>query len=286
VRKTHPGYNRRWLWVFIVFLATGILVALYFMAIAWFVPSPMAHDPVERALNGLSRASSFYRGLIFVLFFGFLIILLLRQLNVEKRYEQKRQLAAQGDLETVHLADEQIVPNNELPLLPLRLQNRLPFFISCVFIGFAVIIAILLAVLIVADIYAPSQFIIFTSPLAIGMIALIVGTVSAAIVPNTLTITETGIISTGWMRRQSVSWQHATLFALPNDSIFGNSPKCFALSSVKTIVSWRYVSPPGRHARIPSIPREEYNRTIDLINGYVVARTGLPLYDLRDRPPA
>jgi hypothetical protein len=50
------------------------------------------------------------------------------------------------------------------------------------------------------------------------------------------------------------------------------------------IVSWHYLQQPRRWTWLllrASLPYDEYNRMVDALNSYVVARTGLPLYDLR-----
>ena len=55
------------------------------------------------------------------------------------------------------------------------------------------------------------------------------------------------------------------------------------LSSATEIARWNWVQRPNRFrmSLVPTVPLDDYHRQMQALNGLIVARTGLPLYDLR-----
>ncbi|HZU65635.1 MAG TPA: hypothetical protein VFA09_00030 [Ktedonobacteraceae bacterium] len=103
-----------------------------------------------------------------------------------------------------------------------------------------------------------------------------------------LTVTENGLMMFGFLKVHSVPWQEAKLFAI--DGLFGAKryphPTIFELSSANDIVRWTWMRRSSFrvvfYAR-PVLSEEEYNRQMESLLSFIAARTGLPLYDLRDK---
>jgi len=102
-----------------------------------------------------------------------------------------------------------------------------------------------------------------------------------------ITVTESGLIFNQGMK-VTMGWYEARLFALYGT--FGKQKSgasiTYELSSARDIVRWTWVLrrtwSPGLE---PTIPQDEYNRQMQALLSLVVARTGLPLYDLREDLP-
>ncbi len=104
-----------------------------------------------------------------------------------------------------------------------------------------------------------------------------------------LTVTEHSLIMFGFRKVHSVSWQEAKLFAI--DGLFGAKryphPTLFELSSANDIVRWTWMRRSSFRVMFyarPMLSEEDYNRQMQSLLSFIVARTGLPLCDLRDRP--
>jgi hypothetical protein len=103
-----------------------------------------------------------------------------------------------------------------------------------------------------------------------------------------LTVTEDGMTVHDNHQVHVVKWQEARLFAMYGT--FGKQKSgtsiTYELSSARDIVRWTWVLrrtwSPGLE---PTIPQDEYNRQMQALLSFVVARTGLPLYDLREDLP-
>ncbi len=105
-----------------------------------------------------------------------------------------------------------------------------------------------------------------------------------------VTVTEQGIYTNYGGSKGVVQWEEAQLFAMYNT--FGAEKSgaaiTYELSSTTEIVRWAWVLRPDlvRVNMVPTIPFDEYHQQIHALNALVVARTGLPLYDLRAEPAA
>lgn len=82
-----------------------------------------------------------------------------------------------------------------------------------------------------------------------------------------------------------VRWETAKLFSLPHTTNTDFKVWSFELADEHAIVTWHYLQEQRWLSQRASLPYNEYNRIVDALNSYVVARTGLPLYDLRPSEP-
>lgn len=236
-----------------------------------------------------------------------------------KRLEQRRQAAARGDPNLL-AADQPRPDANALsvptvigqpstrdqissapgPLsLPTTIRQRLSRTVV-LFFGAAVLLAAVSAVvatLILSALLPPHVFLSLTAIIIIAVILLFLfvvlfGIILAVIyakVRQQLTVTETGLIMPGFGQVHSVSWREARLFAI--DGVVGAKryphPALFELSSASDVVRWTWLRRSNGKliffAR-PMLPEEEYNQQMRALLSLIAARTGLPLYDLRDKP--
>jgi hypothetical protein len=104
-----------------------------------------------------------------------------------------------------------------------------------------------------------------------------------------VTVTESGLTAReGMEKTHTVMWQEARLFAMYGT--FGRQKSgasiTYELSSVRDIVRWTWVLRKMHWGGLePTIPHDEYNRQMQALLSFVTAKTGLPLYDLREDLP-
>ena len=98
---------------------------------------------------------------------------------------------------------------------------------------------------------------------------------------RTILINHEGIRIRSLLQRGVVRWETAKLFSLPYTKSSLAEIWSFELADVHAIVSWSYIRESGFLHERATLPYDEYNRLVDALNGYIVARTGLALYDLR-----
>ena len=220
----------------------------------------------------------------------------LKQEHFWKRLEQRRQEAAAGDQSL--LAAHQPVPNAQALSLPLTIRQRPNWFSLLLLPGIMLIVtAIALPIMLnilprsVGHRPVPSLFMPIFIGIAVALI-LIYCVVIFAILYNKsrkqLTLTEHGLIIPSFRKAHSISWQEARLFAI--DGIFGAKsyphPAIFEVSSARDIVRWGWVRPNSVKVIFfakPTVPTEDYNQQMEAVLSLIAGRTGLPLYDLRDK---
>jgi hypothetical protein len=224
---------------------------------------------------------------------AFQLMLNISQGQYWKRIEQRRFAAVQGN--QLFLASEQ--PTFDRAPLPLPItiklrQNKGTFLLL---IGATLLMSMLLASLVtwfVSDSWLLAVdhlliflvvFSIFFVPISIILLVLLLSPLGR---PR-ITVTEGGLISKHGTK-VIMPWYEARLFAMYET--FGKqksgSSITYELSSARDIVRWTWVLrrtlSPGLE---PVIPQDEYNRQMQALLSLVVARTGLPLYDLREDLP-
>jgi hypothetical protein len=206
-----------------------------------------------------------------------------------KYYEQRRQLAAQGNREQVTLATEQPIPDAlALPLSAvLRSKNR----IYIIVLVFAVVF--LLAVLISLSIEITLLFLsiihidimLIVIDIAILLILLLF-TILGAVFGNRqsvqqLEFTEAGLLKRTGKKVTFVPWDEARLFTIastsPNVKKVNGPPTHYELSSSNEVLRW-FAS---EHAGEAPTPSDRYYQQMQALLSVIAARTGLPLYDLR-----
>jgi len=102
-------------------------------------------------------------------------------------------------------------------------------------------------------------------------------------------VTEGGLaVRNGGIQTSRVLWHDACLFAMYGT--FGAQKNraaiTYELSSARDIVRWTWVLRKTYWVGLgPTIPHDEYNRQMQALLAFVTARTGLPLYDLREDLP-
>lgn len=80
---------------------------------------------------------------------------------------------------------------------------------------------------------------------------------------------------------KSMLWHEARLFAVDAALKAKETPNHYELSSAKTILRWPWKRKPSRFTRL-SCPFAEYEWQMKALHSVIAARTGLPLYDLRE----
>ncbi|MBV9615157.1 MAG: hypothetical protein JO031_06865 [Ktedonobacteraceae bacterium] len=273
-------------------------------AFTWFLA-------IVRILTGvgpINAQGQFSSGLFFNTFFLPILwtaVALLYVFTVRswKRFEQKRQAAAQGD--STLLADEQPVPDAQAVSLPLTIRMRpnrrlqvivtTTLFFSLLFpfiVGFA--FGLLAPATHPAHpIYLGMGVILVILGIWMLVVLLIVGIVYAILYTKAreqVTLTEHGIMVSGITPRlQSIPWSEARLFAITNPAnikrLKDRQPLILEVASEQNIVRWTWLRPQSARLglAVPMLPPEEYEQQMRSVLSVIMAKTGLPLYDLRKK---
>lgn len=192
------------------------------------------------------------------------------------RVEQRRQAAARRH-EWVPLADPQPAADPALLPLPAAISSN-PSLVTFPLLVVVIWIAILI-----------SQLVFFWPPhgpfvhlLTLNLvIALPLSVVVQLSTYCWIEVSEEGLTIRTLFRRQSIRWQEARLFAIDATVKTTALPDHYELSSATTILRWsRELTYP--HLTRFSSPFQEYSQHMESLLALIVARTGLPLYDLRD----
>jgi len=101
-----------------------------------------------------------------------------------------------------------------------------------------------------------------------------------------LTVDESGVsVRVGFGRTHHMRWEEARLFAASTSyrPVSGTKqlPSYYELSNVNEIVRWHWIRTPRFVAIEPTLPIGEYDRQMKALLSLVVAKTKLPLYDVR-----
>src|SRR6266571_1160703 len=258
-----------------------------------FKPFPLFHQLVW-----------LYRGGRLLLYFTFqftpILILQAFQLTLytlQGRYwegiERRRFAAVQGN--QLFLAAEQ--PTLDRASLPLSITIKLRYNKGTFLLGagMALVMALLFAgwltwVFSYQLLLVPNHLLIFLVVFSIVAVFMLTGLFAIFLSPlgrPQITVTEGGLILNHGTK-VIMPWYEARLFAMYGT--FGKQKSgasiTFELSSARAILRWtwvlRWTLSPGME---PVIPYDEYNRQMQALLSFVVARTGLPLYDLREDLP-
>ncbi len=210
-----------------------------------------------------------------------------------ERIEQRRFAAVQGN--RLFLAAEQPTLDRTPLLLPITIKLRHNKGNILLGTGATLLMAMLFAgwltwvvsyqLLLVPDHLL--TFLVVFSIVAVIMLAGLFGLFLSPLGRPQITVTEGGLISNTGMKI-IMPWYEARLFAMYGT--FGKQKSgaaiTYELSSARWLVRWtwllRRTLSPGLE---PVIPHDEYNRQMQALLSFIVARTGLPLYDLREDLP-
>lgn len=232
-----------------------------------------------------------------------LAILYIFVVRVWKRFDQKRQAAAQGDASL--LADEQPVPDAQAVSLPLtiRMRSNRRLMVTMTVTLFLLLILPFIGGL-VFGLFASGPDSINTALMDMGpfliilgawtlVVLLIVGIMYAVLYTKAreqVTLTDYGIMVSGLTPRpQSISWSEARLFTIVNPYNFkrlkDRQPLVLEVASEHDLVRWTWLRPKSFRSgfAIPVLPPEEYEQQMRNVLSVIAAKTGLPLYDLRKK---
>lgn len=272
---------------------------LYFGAIMLIV--------VSIALLYLTSTTStlFKAWSIFMFFFVLLSFFTFKQQwQYWKRFEQRRIRAAQGDRSL--LAEEQPAVDDAALSLPLTIQSRTGSSESLLPIIAAIVITLTVSGVIEflarpTFIFSPSNILSFAlgglAVLVFVLVMLVFMIFLALVLSRTdqmIELTEHGMTIRRGGKVHSVAWDEARLFAI--EGVYGVnhalSPGVYQLASAKDMLKWIYQRrrSPERNGLLyrpilaikPTSSYEEYERQMEALPALVAAKTGLPLYDLRD----
>jgi hypothetical protein len=200
------------------------------------------------------------------------------------KIERRRQRAAWGDEEARDLlASEQPQPNAVALVLPCKIKLR-PRWAPPI-LSFLVVSIITLTPLTI--------LILNTPPVPFGLYVAIYGEflfffpvlTSALCLTSgwqTIIVTEDGLRIRGGQPLK-IAWQDARLFAIYPATKHSQPPTRYELSGENAIVRWRRM-PPGATWRLTKTPApfDEYDRQMAALLALIAAKTGLPLYYLRE----
>jgi hypothetical protein len=267
----------------------GITIALFIFSILFAIVFGIILNHSSVSLSLLLSYSSLYITLFFIFIFSFLSNL--SQRRYWKRIEQRRFAAVEHN--HALLANERSVTNSEYLHLPCTLQSRpskksIPFII-----GISLIFTLFMVGLPAWFnnnflFFSPDRlhnFLILFTLVASVMIILLLALFLSPLGTQKIIVTEQNLsIRTGG-QKSTIQWDDIRLFALYN--AFGaqksGSVLIYELSSTRDIVRWNWIQHRGRFnmRMVPIIPLDEYNRQMQALNAFIIARTGIPLSDLR-----
>jgi hypothetical protein len=266
---------------------------------------------ITRILTGVGpiNAQGQFSSLLFFNTFGVPIIwtavaiLYVFVVRIWKRFDKKRQAAAQGDQSL--LADEQPAPDAQAVSLPLtirmRSNKRLMVTVTAT-LFLSLILPFIAGFAFGLTAHAPHSA--HTVHVGMGTLLIVLGIwalvvlIVVGIVYATLyakareqvTLTEFGIMVSGVTPRvQSISWREARLFAIANPSNFkrfkDRQPLILEVASEQNLVRWTWLRPKSARSglAVPVLPPEEYEQQMHNVLSVITAKTGLPLYDLRKK---
>jgi hypothetical protein len=95
----------------------------------------------------------------------------------------------------------------------------------------------------------------------------------------TIVVDELGLSSTYQGVTSSISWSDARLFAVLNPDK-PSVMRFYELSNEHTVVRWANMPTRALLQRRENMAHAEYRRNVQELLSFIVARTGLPLYDL------
>ncbi len=250
----------------------------------------------------------FDRSAISLPYFAFLFILLgfsgltsifttTMQVRFWKRTEQRRQTAARGDQSL--LAEEQPVSDAYSLSLPTTIEQRPNWPVFFAIPGFLIVLTFIFDFIVInifQQAFSPHRPISPSALFIIGaatiffilLISLLLLGVVYYRVRQQITVTQDGILMFGFRKIHAIRWDEARLLAIIG--LYGakkyNNPFFFELSNANEVIRWNWIRKNTRKLIFfakPTIPQADYDRQLQALNSLIAAKTGLPLYDLRER---
>lgn len=231
--------------------------------------------------------------LFMFLLYSFSSISTIFQWRYWTRIEKRRFAAVAGDLSL--LATEQPVANATALRLPYTLKLRPSNSTILLFIGMSVVFAFVLAALLIWPANASPftslggfhLFLVFFIVIAAVIIITMLAIFLSPLGTQKIQVTEQGVRVRYGAQKSFVRWEEARLFAVYNT--WGVPRKgwslTYELSSATAIARWNWIRHPNFFSiSAAGVPPGEYQQQMYALNELIVARTGLPLFDLRKEP--
>jgi hypothetical protein len=249
----------------------------------------------------MSPDASFAPTVFFLILSACQLILSILQERYWERIEQRRFAAVQGN--QLFLAADRPEPDTASLLLPITIKLRpkkgcFLLIIECIgavllmaMISFAGFFTWFTLVLSYPFLLFPDQqlnffvfFLIVCEPALVIVFAMLISPLGR----QQIKVTEGGLAARNGIQTSRVLWHEARLFAMYGT--FGAQKNraaiTYELSSARDIVHWTWVLRKTYWVGLePAIPHDEYNRQVQALLSLVSAKTGLPLYDLREDLP-
>lgn len=207
-----------------------------------------------------------------------------------KRLDQRRERALQGDRSL--LAREQPVANGDMLPLPTTIkldQSQRAVILLGLVIAFAIFIPFVLGIVFGSghSHRSPSNNALLVTALIIlsgAVVALLVALVLIFFLMRnqlifTIVVDERGLSSTYQGITSTINWSDARLFAVLNPEK-PSSMRFYELSNEHTVVRWVNMPTRTLFQRRENMVHAEYRRKVQALLAFIVARTGLTLYDL------
>ncbi|MHB8598683.1 MAG: hypothetical protein ACYDER_17940 [Ktedonobacteraceae bacterium] len=272
------------------FIVIGLMLVMFIGGIVISVIVRPGSDELTKLLSFVS--------LYGLLFLGFItsFVTTITQRRYWQRIERRRLAAAGGDPSL--LASEQSIANLAALQLPCKIEVRMGNGAILLLIAMSLVFALVFSsvsswlndgfLFISPDRFHNFLvlFSIFGGSMVIVLLALFLSPVGLG--RQKVEVTEQGLRVRYGGKRSVMRWEEVRLFAMYNTYSMqkNGSTITYELSSATDIARWAWVLRPNSlHIQmVPTGPFEEYTRQMQALCALIVARTGLPLYDLRQEP--
>lgn len=209
----------------------------------------------------------------------YLILLSLWDIRGYRQAETRRHAAIEAPISPVPLAAPQPAPDATAMVLPFTLQVS-PRWLAygCILLPIMTLAASFFFVLIWPD--GPAVRVLVSS-LLLGILLTGLWARSGY---QRIIVNEEELLLITPSRRQAIRWEDARLFAIAAGTKPTTSPSRYELSSATAIVRWNQAKRLLFYVKLQG-PFEEYQQQMAALLSLIAARTGLPLYDLRQPLP-
>jgi hypothetical protein len=274
---------------------TQLFVAFFFfVAVLALLTVSIAIDVTFHGGRHFFHGTALFSHVFILVSLAILLMLSISQVRYWGRIERRRFAAIRGNQH--FLAAEQTAPDTAS--LPLPVTITLRPYKGAIFLTTG--IALLLILLLCGSLTLPDSyplrlfpgpllnFLVFFAIVVVFTLVISFAMQLSPLVRQQITVTEGGLASTNGKKVTTVPWHEARLFALY--VTFGaqksGAAVTYELSSARDIVRWTWIWRKTYWVGLePVIPHDEYNQQMQALLSFVVARTGLPLYDLREDLP-
>jgi hypothetical protein len=232
-----------------------------------------------------------------IVIFVFLLIRSAIQERYWKRIEPRRFAAARE--EYTFLATEQPwseeVPMLLPPVIVLRRSREYFLRVAAMLLAYAILVASFFTGWLTLDkgmtLFPSNPLLVFVVTfLAFGLFSLCIlfALSFSSYGQQQIIVTEGGVTVHDNHQMHTVMWKEARLFAMYNTlgAQKSGAAVTYELSSARDIVRWTWVLRKTYWVGLePAISHDEYNWQMQALLSFVTAKTGLPLYDLREDLP-